>query len=201
MAMSFTADGFNASGIFPALLIVMAYQFKDLNRIRGLQQCCLTDRYAIRAKVADADVAAWQKLDPTAKGVALQALLVERFHLKMHSEIKEGRVYNLVVGRGGPKFKESKPVVVDPNAPAQQQVVVGYHAESMEQFAASLQTIGVSLPIVNKTGLTALYDFDLKQPSEADSSNPRPRTADSLIIHELQNSWPQSGTGGLRPAS
>jgi uncharacterized protein (TIGR03435 family) len=187
LVFGFTADGFDADGESPAALIVMAYQFKDLDRIRGLQPWCFAERYAIRAKVADTEVAAWQKLSPAAKGLALRALLEERFHLKLHRETKEGHVYELVVARGGPKLKESKPVVEDPDAPAQQQSGVGFHAESMDQFASTVSMLGVSRPVVNKTGLTALYDIDLKQPSEADSSESTPGSPDSLIIHELQD--------------
>jgi uncharacterized protein (TIGR03435 family) len=39
----------------------------------------------------------------------LQALLIERFGLKMHHDSKEQPVYALVVAKGGPKLKESAP--------------------------------------------------------------------------------------------
>ncbi|MGD1092958.1 MAG: TIGR03435 family protein [Bryobacteraceae bacterium] len=39
----------------------------------------------------------------------LQALLVERFGLKVHRENKEHAVYALIVGKNGPKLKESEP--------------------------------------------------------------------------------------------
>jgi uncharacterized protein (TIGR03435 family) len=45
----------------------------------------------------------------------LQALLAERFKLTMHRESKEHAVYALVVGKNGPKLKESAP---DADAPA-----------------------------------------------------------------------------------
>lgn len=44
----------------------------------------------------------------------LQALLAERFQLKLHRESKEQPVYALVVGRNGPKLKESPPDVDAP---------------------------------------------------------------------------------------
>jgi uncharacterized protein (TIGR03435 family) len=183
----FTADGFDVEAWPPFMLLSLAYQFRDLDRLPGLQPWCITDRYDVRAKVADADVAAWQKLDSTAKSLALQALLEDRFHLKAHRETKEGRIYELVVAKGGPKLKESKPVVVDPNAPpVRAQVSVGFHAESMDQFASSLPNLGISRPVVNKTGLTGLYDFNLKAAPEADSSGPAPGNSDSATIYALQ---------------
>jgi len=45
----------------------------------------------------------------------LQALLAERFKLTVHRESKEHAVYALVVGKNGPKLKESLP---DADAPA-----------------------------------------------------------------------------------
>jgi Protein of unknown function (DUF3738). len=45
----------------------------------------------------------------------LQALLAERFKLATHRESKEHAIYALVVGKNGPKLKESAP---DPEAPA-----------------------------------------------------------------------------------
>ncbi len=43
-----------------------------------------------------------------------QTLLAERFKLQIHRETKELPMYALVVGKGGPKMKESE---IDPNAP------------------------------------------------------------------------------------
>jgi uncharacterized protein (TIGR03435 family) len=44
----------------------------------------------------------------------LQALLAERFQLKVHRETREDGVYALVVAKGGPKLKEADP---DPETP------------------------------------------------------------------------------------
>jgi uncharacterized protein (TIGR03435 family) len=47
----------------------------------------------------------------------LQTLLAERFNLKMHRDSKEESVYALIVGKGGPKLKESAPPPPPPPAP------------------------------------------------------------------------------------
>ena len=47
----------------------------------------------------------------------LQNLLVERFHLAFRREKRDFPGYELVVDKGGPKFKEINPASEDPNAP------------------------------------------------------------------------------------
>ena len=179
----FTADGFDAEAWPPFMLLSLAYQFTDFDRLPGLEPWCITDRYDVRAKVAESDMAAWQKLDPTAKGFALQALLEDRFHLKAHRATKEGRIYELVVAKGGPKLKESKLVVADPDAPpAPGKAWVGLPAISMDRFATTLANRGLSRPVVNKTGLTGLYDINFRPRPEADSSEPAPGNSDSEVI-------------------
>lgn len=42
------------------------------------------------------------------QNIMLQALLAERFALKMHKENKELPVYNLIVGKNGPKLKKAE---------------------------------------------------------------------------------------------
>src|SRR2546421_3982241 len=46
----------------------------------------------------------------------LQALLIERFQLKVHRESRDLPIYALIVAKGGPKLKESTP---DPETPAE----------------------------------------------------------------------------------
>ena len=58
------------------------------------------DRYTFQAKVAPADVAAWQELDLSAKRVMLQALLVDLLKVKVHPDPTPRPVYDLVLAKG-----------------------------------------------------------------------------------------------------
>jgi uncharacterized protein (TIGR03435 family) len=69
-----------------------------------------TERFDIVAKVPP-DTTKEQVL------VMWQNLLAERFQLKLHRETKEIPIYELVVGKNGPKLKESAP---DPEPPKDQ---------------------------------------------------------------------------------
>jgi uncharacterized protein (TIGR03435 family) len=141
--------------------------------------------YDVRAKVADADVPAWGRLSNGSKQMALQALLAERFHLVARRVMKEGKVYELVVAKGGPKFKGSLPPETDPSAPPSQMGAqfLG-HNTTMGQFASSLSNLGVSRPAVDKTGLTGMYEFRFRLDPNSSPQDPGP--SDSSIIDALR---------------
>ena len=105
-------DGARAEYIFMALkdLIVLAYKVKPY-QITG-PDWLASQRFDIIAKLPDGA----SKDDVP---MMLQALLEDRFKLTLHRESKEGPVLALVVGKGGPKMKESSeaPKPIDANAP------------------------------------------------------------------------------------
>ncbi len=68
-----------------------------------------SERFSIQAKIPEG-----VKKDQVPE--MLQSLLAERFKLTYHREEKEQQVYALIVGKNGPKLKESPP---DPPAPAE----------------------------------------------------------------------------------
>lgn len=109
--------GTRAEYIYMALrdLIVLAYNVKPY-QITG-PDWLTSQRFDIVAKLPDG-----ASKDDAPK--MLQALLEERFKLALHRESKEHPVLALVVGKGGPKMKESveapKPVNADaPLAPGE----------------------------------------------------------------------------------
>ena len=89
----------------------------------------------------------------------LQSLLSDRFKLSVHWENKEEQVYELVIAKGGPKLKEAG---ANANTP-RMQVALGHFigtAESLSLLARNLsQRLGRS--VIDKTGLTGKYDFEL----------------------------------------
>ncbi len=80
------------------------------------------DRYDIKGKPSPDLEVALKKMkneDQTAQNRAMQqSLLAERFHLKVHFEVREMPVYTLVPAKGGLKIKPvDPPPTRDPNAP------------------------------------------------------------------------------------
>lgn len=91
-------------------------------------------------------------------GPMLQALLKERFKMELHQEPKELPVYTLVVGKNGPKIHE---VPREGQAGVWEGVgKLTIKKMSMAQFAEALSR-QMDRPVVDKTGLTGVFDFSL----------------------------------------
>jgi uncharacterized protein (TIGR03435 family) len=95
----------------------------------------------------------------------LRNLLVERFQLTMHREPKELSIYELEVLRGGPKLKPSAEAPGEPAALIStvypDRIHMPARNATMTEFVSVLQRAVLDRPVVDKTGLTGRYDFDL----------------------------------------
>jgi uncharacterized protein (TIGR03435 family) len=97
----------------------------------------------------------------------MRSLLAERFKLAFHRERKEFPCYQLVVAKGGPALKPTTaaadaPVVVGPGVVYPQKVVLPARNAAMSDFVSLLQRALMDRPVVDKTGLSGRYDFDLE---------------------------------------
>jgi uncharacterized protein (TIGR03435 family) len=95
----------------------------------------------------------------------LRALLTERFKLNFHRQEKEFSIYVLEVEKGGLKLKESTAQASDPaqliSTVYPQHLHLPARNATMGDFAALLQRAVLDRPVVDRTGLTGRYDFDL----------------------------------------
>ena len=90
----------------------------------------------------------------------LQALLADRFGLKVHQETRQLPIYALVVAKGGPRFQPSKINGTTVSNGSNQITVKGSdHTLALlaEQMSWSLGRI-----VVDKTGLDGRYELSLK---------------------------------------
>jgi uncharacterized protein (TIGR03435 family) len=108
----------------------------------------------------------------------LQALLIQRFNLRLHLATREMSVYALVVSKSGPKFKISSPELSAMGlfgVHGRNQTITMPH-ETMESLADDIPNIFmVDRPIVDRTGLTGNYDIKLEAtPEFRIDRNPQP---------------------------
>jgi uncharacterized protein (TIGR03435 family) len=158
------------------------------DQLEGVPQWFATDNYEIHAKVADADVAAWQKLTDGSRRLIFRKVLVDRFKFAWHFADVDAPVYNLVVAKSGLKIKEAGPDDVSPyafktadGATNPDGTRVAYKGSGismrpspagggmyvmqqihMSSFAKNFLSGGTAgRPVVDKTGLLGAYNFSL----------------------------------------
>jgi CubicO group peptidase (beta-lactamase class C family) len=97
----------------------------------------------------------------------LQVFLAERLKLTLHHDPKSVWSYVLTVGKGGPKLQaNSTPGFHDcsPTKGTAEQIHLLCHANSMSDLAELLPQVApayLEQPVVDKTGLKGIYDFQL----------------------------------------
>ena len=142
-------------------IVRIAFNLGSMQLIKGGPDWATTgeDRYNIEAKAEDPKATEEQLLQ------MLQALLVERFQLTFHREIKDTQGYALIVAKNGPKLKGATGEAVDfaispmgKPAPGQTNIMTA-RTFSMKRLAELLTMFGP--PVADRTGLTASYDFKL----------------------------------------
>jgi len=90
----------------------------------------------------------------------LQNLLIERFKLTCHFEKKEREIFNLVIGKGGLKLKESASEYRLSQNPSNGRLSYGAFGWTMDQLAEFLSR-QLRQPVNDATGLNGKYDFTL----------------------------------------
>ncbi len=179
-------------------LITMAYELKE-GQVTGLPGWADSDRYDIVAKPESGS--GWTFTDVRAM---LRALLEERFGLALHKETKELPIYALVVARNGPRLAASKGNADfdDPKArtpetgrgPGRQMVRGGRGEISAQNVTVGMiadQLAGiVGRNVIDETGLTGNYDFDLKYTPEMGEGPPVAGVPESAKPESAQDAAP-----------
>jgi uncharacterized protein (TIGR03435 family) len=157
-----TGDSFLASDSLVTGLIMGAYDLVNPDQISGLPGWAASDAFDIVGKMDEQTAAAMHNLPINERkerqGAMLQALLADRFQLKVHYETRELPVYNLVIAKGGSKLKE---------AAAGERAWMSMSPTRLTATAFGMHELVYSLSndvgrvVIDKTGLTGGYDFTL----------------------------------------
>jgi uncharacterized protein (TIGR03435 family) len=137
------------------LLLQIAYDLRP-GQLTGAPNWINSERYDIEAKL---DESLGPNPKPEQMRPYLQSLLQNRFQFKFHNETKEMQVYVLGVAKGGSKMKESDPAAVGPRIRMGRGQLTCTKVK-MDVFARELSR-SLGRPVLNETGLTGDYDFDL----------------------------------------
>jgi uncharacterized protein (TIGR03435 family) len=98
----------------------------------------------------------------------VRSLIAERFQLKFHREDKQMPVYAFSIAKGGSKLRESAPVTAPEGPPllafviAPDAIRLPGRSASIAEMCAIFQRTALDRPVVDRTGLTGRYDFDLE---------------------------------------
>jgi uncharacterized protein (TIGR03435 family) len=162
---------FTSSGVPLQIVIAVAYNlpFQGTQLSGGPDWIrSMENAYDIEAKANADDLKSLSPQDRADKlRSMLQALLAERFKLTIRRDSKEQPVYVLTVGKNGSKLQKSKLEEKDCEDPANQCHFGGagqgrgihVKAFNMAELAVSVSNF-TDRPLIDRTGLTGLYDID-----------------------------------------
>ena len=183
-----TPDGFRSIGLPVIGIFQFAYALPHQpgllggDQIVGFPGWLAGELYDVMAKVDEADLAAWQKpaVRQTMLRGMLQTVLAERCRAAVHYESKEAPVYDLVIAKGGPKFKEAETMDAaelrrkhpDGGLMRGTGTIVVQSSDRMQFYAIPMALLANTIlasvadrPVVDNTGLSGHYDLAL--PSSA----------------------------------
>ncbi len=164
-----TDNRFSATNVSLKVLLQDAYGIKE-DLISGVPGAVASARFTIEAKTVEADTDPKRKISNEQRRAMVLAFLVERFQLKAHTEIRTLPVYELIMLKDGPKFKQSA-AGKEGSGSHRTNGELTVDNTSMKLFASSLASL-VHRSVIDKTGLTGNYDFSLKY-SPDDISTPQ----------------------------
>jgi len=164
-------DGIESTRMPLTVLLQFAYNLSSgsVDQIADGPQWIGSTRFDINAK-EDAQLATRISNMPREERLAalrqmVQALLANRFQLKVHHETRDLRVVALTVAKGGPKLTETKPDSQNGSWSGlrSSKGKIEGHGATMKMLVGSLSPkpeIGGRL-VVDDTGLSGKYDFEL----------------------------------------
>lgn len=184
--MGFTPDGFTCINIKLSALITQAYGVQN-TQIAGAPDWTSSTAYDIEAKVDSADVARLKDLTPDQRSQMLRPLLADRFKLTLHWATKDLPVYVLAIAKNGPHLRENTAHQVEGGMMGRGQIRGTDAPISSLVRSLSHQAELGRRPILDHTGLTGNYDWDLNwTPNDTSGTATIPDSSGPSIFTALQ---------------
>ena len=159
----FADDGFTLRGVSLETLVDQAYPIFTPDQVEGLPHDAMFENYTVQAKMDEETAARFQKLSRDQQidtmRTMMQQVLADRFKLKVHKETRQMPIYNLVIAKKGPKFKETPEGQKGNNTGGFGEI----SGDNIEMKQISMMLSGsVRRLVIDKTGLTGNYTLSLK---------------------------------------
>lgn len=179
-------DGrYSANNVSLKNLVSSAYGMKE-DLISGIPGWANSARFDLQAKIVDPDLVALKKLSPEQEQSLLKPVLADRFQLRAHTETKILPVFDLVLAKGGPKFKPTSP-----DDPSGKGGSISIHNAALTAHAIPMQFLARSLSsqmhrmVIDKTGLAGRFDLSFTW-TPAYGPGATPEDSESSIFTALQ---------------
>jgi uncharacterized protein (TIGR03435 family) len=101
----------------------------------------------------------------------LRGLLSERFHLREHSDTRQMRVYELMIGQGGPRIHPIAPDIAGTSGSGvhfrgdmrhfSDFLAVQFSIPAADSPTVPARAGGSPMPVLDKTGLQGIYEFSV----------------------------------------
>ena len=159
------------------------------------------DFYDIKARVSQADLKAWQSqgMGHELLRSAMRAALRDRCKLAIHEQPSKGEIFELVIGKRGPRLQAAVPHSTPPSGVklASGGVLVQtmkngrpvktYYGATVQDLADFLNIMSGRTPVRDRTGLTGHYDFTIQQaPPDPDENHVYSYPVDHLGLQVKQ---------------
>jgi uncharacterized protein (TIGR03435 family) len=176
MSVSMNKSQYMATNVSLRSMLESAYGLKTDDQLTGLPGWAETAAFDVEAKADPETATAIDKLPKEERNKVqlqmLQAMLADRFQLKVHHETKVLSLYSLVIAKGGLKMKEADPKDTYANGIKGPDGASHGGMFSVSNGKMTGQGVGISNLVMNlsrmvqrqvddKTGLTGKYDFTL----------------------------------------
>jgi uncharacterized protein (TIGR03435 family) len=200
-SISLRADGIYVQHAPLRFLIIAAFGHDFAEEHIANMPSWAGEHFNVIGKVADADLPKLHDLNREQyiemRSQLLQAVLTDRFKLRTHIEVRQGRVYALVAAKSGPKIKPSgdKPPA-EYITPEGQHVQMGTmaipgkiagHVVPIAMLIRSLNSAGqLDRVVIDKTGLAGNYDYALNWKPETTAAADAPDNALPSLLTAIQ---------------
>ena len=162
-----TPNGYTGMDVSLLSLIGEAYGLYVPKFIVGGPDWIDRDKFDLEAKFNAAEVSGGKNLDRSQRLGMLQALLADRFQLRFHREMRTFPVFELVLGKNGPKLHKTKSEDVFKGVGGASCYFLQRRPGHFKMQGCTAKDLEGELgsdtgrTVLDKTGLTDRYDFEL----------------------------------------